>query len=207
MDTPLNLQIAVSAQLALGFVFGSASVTKIRSPRSFTRDVAAYELLPPRVSSVLALVLIVAEFFLAIAFLSGWAVMVALPVSLAILLTFLLAVSINLKRRRRIACGCFGDRTEEISPRSLARLILLLALVVGLLTTRIAGGALPSLWHALADGTSTMLLGETIFAAVFLIIAGAWVLHLPELLDVARGIVGGSSVHDEPLEKSARTRG
>ncbi len=187
MATSLGVDVALSVQLVLGFAFGSASMAKIRDPKSFGRDVAGYDIFSPRVSSKLAIALIVAEFIVAIAFVSGWATVAALLISCVILTSFVFAIGINLKRERRIACGCFGDATEEISQRSLARLFLLLSLVLGLLITRITGGSVPSLWREVAAGASAMFLIEAVFGAVSLLIFGSWLLHMPELIVIARG--------------------
>lgn len=179
--------VACSAQLALGVVFLLSALPKLRRPRAFARDVTAYEILPPSVACVFALVVIPLELFLAFAFLTGRLVIAALPVAMALLLAFLIAVGINLQRGRRVPCGCFGEASEPISPRAVARLLLLLAVTLLLAAVRSTGSsAWPPSGTLTADAAAIAHLLQAAALAAFLLLSGAWLLSLPELLPLAR---------------------
>jgi Methylamine utilisation protein MauE len=180
--------VAHALQLSLGAVFLAAAVPKWRAPRAFARTVAEYRLGPAAFSPFLARGLMVAEALLAAALLAGLLVWLAAPLALALLLVFTAAVGINLRRRRRIPCGCFGAGGETISGRSLLRLALLLAAAAGasllvdvlrtppISLTPLGSGRWPAADEVVAAGV----------LCLSLLLIGAWVLHLPEL----RSVVG-----------------
>src|SRR2546429_3361018 len=114
MQLYLIAQLGTAVQLGLGLVFLFAVVPKLRRPLAFTRTVMRYDILPRRPAYVLALTLLPLETFLAAAFLSGLLIEPALALSTAVTAMFVLAVSINLRRGRRIGCGCFGNDDETI---------------------------------------------------------------------------------------------
>lgn len=179
--------VAFAAQLALGAVFLLSALPKLRRPRAFARDVAAYGILPPSAARVFALAVVPLELFLAFAFLTGWLVVAALPLATALLLAFLIAVGINLQRGRRIPCGCFGEASERISPRAVARLLLLLAVALLLAAARSTGSDVrPPSGLLVADAAAIAHLLPSAALAAFLLLSGAWLLSLPELLPLAR---------------------
>jgi putative oxidoreductase len=179
--------LLLAFQMSLGIVFLLSAWTKLRSPLAFARSVAEYKILPAGAARGLALALILVEAFLAIAFLTGWLVRVALLLAALLLILFFIAVALNLIRGRQIACGCFGDANEQISNRTLARLILLLIVVLLLLVPRNTT-IVPSLALSLIlfDNLMIIYLLQTIVLALFFILAGSWLLQLPELILLAR---------------------
>jgi len=178
-DVALVQQLAYALQLGLGVVFSVAAVPKLRRPTDFARTVAGYKLLPSRLIAVATTGLIAVESFLAIAFLSGWMRGVALPLAMFILVVFAIGVAINLRRGKRIACGCFGSGGEPISARSLVRLSILLTAVVLL-------AVMPASTTTVATLTERGLAGATYLVQVggttcFLLLAATWMLSLPEV--------------------------
>jgi hypothetical protein len=191
--------LANAAQLSLGIVFLLSVIPKLRQPRAFAQSVAAYDILPTRLSHLFAFVLIPLEAFLAIAFLTGWSVNLAMPLAAVVLVTFLAAVGINLRRGRTIACGCFGDARELISPRTGVRLLLLLFVIGFLAVISIIGvtsvpGSRLAFELASVDVPVLMYVLQTLFFAVFLVLLTAWILNLPELLYLARHLGSGRSL-------------
>jgi hypothetical protein len=81
---------------------------------------------PPALPPPTAFAVIAIEVFLAGALLTGSLAGIALPLTILLLVAFLMAVLINLDRGRKVPCGCFGDRSEIISGRVLVRVVLLL---------------------------------------------------------------------------------
>lgn len=135
------LQLTAAIQFSLGTVFLLSAMPKLRHPRVFTRSVAVYQVLPRRAVLLFAIAAALLEAFLALALLSGWWTGAAVPLAAALLLGFLGAVGANLRRGRRVPCGCFGERSEPISARTLARLLLLLVAVAFVVAVRIATGS------------------------------------------------------------------
>lgn len=179
--------LAYALQLALGAVFAAAVLPKLRDPRAFAETVAAYELVPRRAAGLVAGAVIGVETFLVVAFLTGWAMWLALPLAALTLLAFVVAVGLNLRRGRQVACGCFGNRAELISGRSLARLALLLAGCAALVLT-LAAGASPETVGDLADeGASALwyVLDVAGIAAAAVVLC-AWALSAPELAAIGR---------------------
>ena len=175
----LTRDLAYALQLSLGCVFLLAAIPKVSHPAAFARTVAAYRLVPRRVARALAPLFVATECVLAAVFLTGWMTRIGLLLAAATLLAFSAAVAVNLRRGRQVACGCFGGEDERISARSLVRLALLLAVVLLLLVLAPAPVTIGTL---AANGASALAyLAEVGSVALFLVLAGAWLLSLPEL--------------------------
>ncbi|OLB73944.1 MAG: hypothetical protein AUI14_24955 [Actinobacteria bacterium 13_2_20CM_2_71_6] len=169
-------------QLALGVVFLVSTAGKLRSPAAFLRGVAEYEILPRPLALALGVALIPAEAFLAVAYLTGWAVAVAPPLTVVLLLVFAAAVAITLRRRRDVLCHCYGSfGSERVSLRSLAQLGLLLAAALAVWSGP-GGGAGPGrVLHG--PGEITLALAWALGG----ILVALWVLRADELVALARG--------------------
>jgi hypothetical protein len=179
-------QLSYALQLGLGVVFTAAALPKLRHPAAFARTVAGYRVLPRPSTTVFVLAAIASESFLAVAFPTGWAIPVALPLAAALLAIFAVAVAINLRRGRRIACGCFGGESESLSGRSLARLATLLGGVVLLVAFGRSPLTARELW---SEGASALgYLVQVGGVSAFLLLAAAWLLSLRELAFVLRHV-------------------
>jgi len=182
-DGGAGAALAGALQVGLGGVLLLAAVPKLRRPAAFARTVGNFRLLPSPLVPAAAAVMIVLEASLAVAFLTGSFPTAAPPLAIAVLLCFMGAVGINLRRGRRVPCGCFGDTSEALSARTVARLSLLLA-AAGLLTLLRAAGAAPLTVDGLvADGWAGLAhAAEAVALAAFLLMLGVWALSLPELV-------------------------
>lgn len=98
---------------ALGIVFLVAAVPKLRHPKGFVLAVLEYRVLPVRLSWCYARLLPPLEFLLALLLLTGTAVRSAAAISTILLLSFIVAVGINLIRGRDLDCHCFGKTTRR----------------------------------------------------------------------------------------------
>jgi hypothetical protein len=94
--------------VALACVFLASAVPKLRHPRGFILAVLEYRVLPERLAWLYGRLLPPLELGLALLLLSGTAVRLAAIILSMLLLSFLVAVSINLARGRTIDCHCFG---------------------------------------------------------------------------------------------------
>jgi hypothetical protein len=181
----LGHHLLFALQLSLGLVFLIAAAPKLRHPKVFARGVVEYRVIPAPLAFALGIILIPIETWLAIAFATGWWIDTAIPVSFVVLTIFFIAVTINLRRKRPIACGCFGDASEEISLRTLVRLFLLMGAVLIVLL----GGGVSLASHLFAAEQATsdtaIVFALSLILAIFLLLIGSWVLSLPELLSIA----------------------
>lgn len=179
----MALYAAQAGQLALGVVFLLAAAPKLRAPGEFVQAVRGYELLPAAMARPVAYALIGVEAALAVALITGRAVGVALPVAIASVLVFMVGVGVNLRRGRRVRCGCFGGAGEVLSGRTMARLAILLVGATVLLVLHAAGS--DSVWTVglLVASGGAHLAG---LAACWLVL-GLWLLQLPELASLVRG--------------------
>ncbi len=183
MDVDLQLYFADALRIVVGFVFLLSSSSKVRRPAEFARMVMDYRVLPPLASQAFAYVLIPTEVFLGLAFLSGRLWGVALWLAIGVLMLFLAAVGINLRRGRKVACGCFGRADERLSGRTLARLLLLLAALVA-----VGGYSVihPGRFPVSPSSLTLPYLVHVLVFAVFLMVLAAWALSAPELFRVLR---------------------
>ncbi|MBI5877944.1 MAG: hypothetical protein HZB53_09850 [Chloroflexi bacterium] len=175
---------ALALQFCLGIVFAISATPKLYRPLAFVQSVVKYEVLPAKVAQAFGLVLIPAEGFLAFSFLTGFGTDIALWLAIVLLGAFLFAVGINLKRGRKVSCGCFGNADEQISPRTLMRLVLLVAAVLLLMALRSTGTVLSlpgfdSIW--LGDASTIAFLLSEVLLGVSVLLLAAWLLSLPEL--------------------------
>ena len=101
-----SIQVILSMGLAITF-FASA-IPKLLNPKGFILAVLEYRVLPTHLSWLYARLLPPLELLLALLLLSGTAVRSSAIVVALLLLSFMVAVSINLARGRDLDCHCFG---------------------------------------------------------------------------------------------------
>jgi uncharacterized membrane protein YphA (DoxX/SURF4 family) len=132
--------IAACLSLLLSIIFLLSSIPKLRRPKGFVLAVLEYRILPSLPSKIYGWSLPPLEMLLALLLLSGTSVRLTALVLSLLLLSFILAVSINVARGRDLDCGCFGAKKQ----RKIGWTLLLedLALLGGALTLAI----LPSSW-------------------------------------------------------------
>lgn len=188
MSVGIAAHLGHSLQVVLGTVFLAAAVAKLRNPLRFVSALRSYELVPRILSRPLAAALMVIETLVGLSLLLGWALDVSVSTAGALLLSFAVAVGINLRRGRVVPCGCFGSMSERISPRTMARLCLLMLAAFGLAVVRLVSNPSPlSVMSIVTDGIRGLqrLVLAGAFGA-FLTIIGTWVLHIRELRALLR---------------------
>ena len=173
------------AQLALGVVFLAAAAGKLRRPAVFLEGVVDYEILPRPLAYAFGVVVIPVEAFLAVSHLTGWALGLAMPLALILLLSFAAAVGINLRRDRDLLCHCFdGVHGERISRRSLIQLLLLVAAEAFVLGDL----AWPDLNRTVYQGQVATLpeLALALPWIVFVLVAASWLLRVDDVVTLFR---------------------
>lgn len=205
MPDQVGSELLACCQLAVGIVFLTTSISKVRDPKRFIRDVRRYEVLPTRSAAVVAALLVAGEIGVAFALVTGLGVGIGAPLAVALTATFFSAVAVNLRRRHIVPCGCFGDETEVVSELTLARLGLLLAVSVGIVIGDAAELYQPDIWRAsLAAPGGVAQAAETAMAAVLFASAFIWMSRLRELASILAGL--RAPVAPAPMSKGRSSR-
>jgi putative oxidoreductase len=109
--------LTVRVQIALGVIFVVAALPKIVDPPSFAHMIYNYKLIPWALVKPMALVMPWLELLCGLALILGIWKGTARTIIAALLLTFIIAISINLLRGNAIDCGCFdvsaANKTTE----------------------------------------------------------------------------------------------
>jgi hypothetical protein len=179
----MNDQIRWVVQLSLGVMFALSVASKLRDPMGFARGVEEYNIVPRRVASGFAFLVIVCEAFLSVSYLGGWLIVFSVPLGLTLLTGFFAAVSVNLLRQRELPCYCFGsDEGERISARSLARLAMAIS---GELVLVLEAGFFSSPFTQSARQASPRDIALAVSWSILTLVAAVWALNLPDLLALA----------------------
>ncbi|HYO75684.1 MAG TPA: MauE/DoxX family redox-associated membrane protein [Thermoanaerobaculia bacterium] len=99
--------LTIRVQLALGAIFIAAALPKISDPPSFAHMIYNYRILPGGLINITALVMPWVELIAGLALIVGVWVRPARTLIAAMLVVFIVAISINLLRTNAIDCGCF----------------------------------------------------------------------------------------------------
>ena len=110
--------LTIRVQIALGVIFVVAALPKIVDPPSFAHMIYNYKLIPFGLINLMALVMPWIELLCGLALILGIWKGTARTIIAVLLLTFIIAISINLLRGNAIDCGCFdvsaaGKTAEE----------------------------------------------------------------------------------------------
>jgi hypothetical protein len=104
---------------ALGVILLCSAASKFRHPKGFILTVVNYRVMPVGCAMVVGRILPYAELAVGGLLISGAYSKVATAAASALLLSFTLAVGINVLRGRDIDCGCFGSHSHPIRARLL----------------------------------------------------------------------------------------
>jgi putative oxidoreductase len=128
-----HTKVSLAARLVLGLVFIAAALPKLADPPGFAKSIWAYELFPAWSLNPLALGLPWLELFCGLSLCLGlWLRAAALWIG-ALLLSFCLALAINLARHHPVDCGCFGASAPMTEAERLADMRWALLRDLGLL--------------------------------------------------------------------------
>jgi len=112
-----NPWLTIRIQIALGIIFVVAALPKIVDPPSFAHMIYNYHLVPGALINFMALVMPWIELLCGLALILGIWQGTARSIIGALLITFVLAIAINLARGNAIDCGCFdvsaANKTRE----------------------------------------------------------------------------------------------
>ena len=109
--------LTIRVQLALGAIFIIAAVPKIADPPSFAHMIYNYRILPAGLINISSLIMPWVELLCGLALVIGVWRKPSLAIITLLLVTFIIAISVNLARGNAIDCGCFNvslaNRTVE----------------------------------------------------------------------------------------------
>jgi hypothetical protein len=133
----LVIQALLSA--ALGLVFATSSVPKLLEPRSFMLAVFEYQVLSPSLSRISARIIPPLELSAGLLALSGTALRVSTTMMSLMLVGFIGAIAVNIRRGRTLDCHCFGKWfPRPVGWIALALDIIVLVAALVLMVTRSA---------------------------------------------------------------------
>jgi putative oxidoreductase len=105
--------LAMAFRVALGVIFIVAAWPKIAEPAKFAENIANYHLLPDDLINAMAICLPWIELICGAALVLGLNVRANLIVINAMLVVFIIAISMAIARGLDISCGCFSVATEK----------------------------------------------------------------------------------------------
>lgn len=129
----LHPKVTLAARLILGLVFIAAALPKMADPPAFAKAIWAYELFPAWSLHPLALGLPWLELICGLALCLGFWLRAAALWLGALLISFCLALAINLARHHPVDCGCFGASAPKTKAEQLTDMRWLILRDVGLL--------------------------------------------------------------------------
>ena len=100
--------LTVRVQIALGAIFVVAALPKIADPPSFAHMIYNYRILPANVINFSAIAMPWVEILCGLALILGVWTKPARSIIAAMLIVFMIAITINLLRDNAIDCGCFN---------------------------------------------------------------------------------------------------
>ena len=112
-----NFKIMVS--LVLGGTFLVSALPKLRNPKGFILTVLEYRILPPYLSKLYGAFIPPLEFAVAIFAFTGIILRFTAIVMSFLLFSFIVAISVNIKRGRDLDCSCFGTIKKRRIGKSL----------------------------------------------------------------------------------------
>ncbi len=105
--------IGAVLSVSIGSIFLASAVPKLRHPKGFLLAVLEYRVLPPALARLYALLVPPLELLIALLLFSGTAVRLAAALAALLLLSFLIAVGINVARGRNLDCQCFSKAAHR----------------------------------------------------------------------------------------------
>jgi uncharacterized membrane protein YphA (DoxX/SURF4 family) len=107
--------LTLRVQIALGIIFVVAAWPKIVDPPSFAHMIYNYRILPSGLINISALVMPWVELAIGLCLILGVWVRPARWIVTAMLVVFMIAISVNLLRGNAIDCGCFDTSAANLT--------------------------------------------------------------------------------------------
>lgn len=167
-------------QIILSLVYFLSFCTKARDVNGFLQAVKEYGILGSRGSSLYVSLVVPLELLLSLSHFTGYFLLVAAPVGVALLFSFLIATSAAYRNHQHIPCHCF-DSLETVSIRTLFRLVLIILAEIEVSASLWLHFPRPSIVGAT---NSLSELQVAIPYASLLLIVAIWLFSIPELTTI-----------------------
>jgi uncharacterized membrane protein YphA (DoxX/SURF4 family) len=105
--------LVLATRLLLGVTFVYASYHKILDPAAFAKIVYGYDLFPHETINIIAVIIPFIELIVGIALITGIYSRSAALLIIAMLLAFIIVISINVIRGHEFDCGCFSLEANQ----------------------------------------------------------------------------------------------
>jgi len=126
--------LTVRVQFVLAAFFVLAGIAKIADPPGFAHEIHNYGLVPGKLVNVMALILPWLEVITGVGLFLGIARRSAARILGILLIVFIIALGINLARKKPVDCGCFGTaKVQKTDAERLKDMKLVILRDVGLL--------------------------------------------------------------------------
>lgn len=169
-------------QIAVGMIFLGSASYKVADVRRYLLGVRSYGVISDKLAAPIAVAIIAFELLIAISHLGSWRLDMIIPLSLALMCVFLVAVCSVLMRGLAVRCLCYGAQSNRVvSMRTVYELIMLSA--AELVLWKVGVGLTHSNSANLVEPSVVVALFP---AALFLTIA-TWLISIPELIEASRG--------------------
>jgi putative oxidoreductase len=123
--------VRMALSIALGGVFLFGALSKLRHQKSFILTVVEYRILPLKMSKLYALLIPPLELLVALMAITGVALSITAIIMSCLLISFIIAIGVNVIRGRDFDCGCFGSmKRGQISKKLLVYDGLLLGMAI-----------------------------------------------------------------------------
>ena len=114
--------ILAFCRLVIGLGFLIAFVGKVRNIQSFQQTITHFRLVPTKLSTATAFLILAGELGIIVCMMLGSAFLLpGFLFALILLLTFSSALAIVIVRKQRVSCNCFGVSSQPASPIDLWR--------------------------------------------------------------------------------------
>lgn len=156
----LDASVLLAARVLGTLVFGTAWVGKLRHYDEFVAVVSNYRLLPQRLATHAAWLVVALEMLVTVSLASSIDLQIGAVLAICALSTFAAAMMINLARgRSHIDCGCFqGTLRQKLSPAYIARNMLLAIALTPLLVPNVEATTWLQILNGLATGAVLFVL-------------------------------------------------
>ncbi len=131
MEKVLKSEILkISSRMVLSIIFIFFAIDKIADPVQFAKEINNYKILPDYLINISAIILPWIELFVGFLIFIGSKIKSASIITAAMLIVFIIAVSIAMAKGLNINCGCSGSLAQKVGWAKIIENISLIILCI-----------------------------------------------------------------------------
>lgn len=128
----ISFAILAFCRVTTGLVFALSSLSKVRNIPQFKQAILRFQILPPRVSGLAAILFLCGECAVVLLVTVGGSLLFyGFALAIFLLLIFSLALASVLARKLRASCNCFGLSEQPVMPIDIWRNVGFLCCAIG----------------------------------------------------------------------------